>query len=661
MADETKTQIPKPTRQRGPMGRMGGMRRGEKAKDFKGTMRQLLGYIGQHKIAVFTAVAFAVCSVIFNIVGPKVLGQVTTKLFEGLVAKVNGTGDVDFNWIAKTLGFLLCLYLASSICSLIQGWLMTGVTQKICYRMRKEIAAKIAVVPMSYFNGHSKGDVLSRITNDVSTLQQALANSLPSMISAAAQFLGCLVMMFVTEWRMALAAIAVTALGFLIMATVMLRSQKYFTARQENLSTLNGYIEEMYSGHDVVRLSRANEQVKETFGGMNAVLYDAEWRSQFLSGIMQPLMTIIGNLGYVAVCVLGSALAMSGEISFGVIVAFILYVRLFTSPLSTLAQGMTQMQTAAAAGDHVFDFLHEKELPDETGKRPELSPVQGEVEFEHVRFSYPNHPDKIIIKDFSAKVQPGQRQVKRVIAEMGGKNATIVDDDADLDEAVSQVVYSAFGFQGQKCSACSRVIVLDAIYDTFVQRLALAAQSLRIGPAENPENFLGPLADASLQKNVLEYIEIAEAEGKTLVKRSDLPDKGAYVPLLIVEDVMPEHRIAQEEVFGPVLAVMRAKDFDEALELALSTRFALTGAVFSRSPENLAKAREKFRVGNLYLNKGSTGAMVGRQPFGGFNMSGVGSKTGGPDYLLQFMDPRCVTENTIRRGFTPIAEDDDWV
>ena len=210
------------------------------------------------------------------------------------------------------------------------------------------------------------------------------------------------------------------------------------------------------------------------------------------------------------------------------------------------------------------------------------------------------------------------------------------------------------------------MIGLDAIYDTFVQRLALAAQSLRIGPAENPENFLGPLADASLQKNVLEYIEIAEAEGKTLVKRSDLPDKGAYVPLLIVEDVMPEHRIAQEEVFGPVLAVMRAKDFDEALELALSTRFALTGAVFSRSPENLAKAREKFRVGNLYLNKGSTGAMVGRQPFGPAKLGRQSALKSihlgqGPDYLLQFMDPRCVTENTIRRGFTPIAEDDDWV
>lgn len=195
MADETKTQIPKPTRQRGPMGRMGGMRRGEKAKDFKGTMRQLLGYIGQHKIAVFAAVAFAVCSVIFNIVGPKVLGQVTTKLFEGLVAKVNGTGDVDFNWIAKTLGFLLCLYLASSVCSLIQGWLMTGVTQKICYRMRKEIAAKIAVVPMSYFNGHSKGDVLSRITNDVDTLGQSLNQSVTQLITSVTQIIGVLVMM----------------------------------------------------------------------------------------------------------------------------------------------------------------------------------------------------------------------------------------------------------------------------------------------------------------------------------------------------------------------------------------------------------------------------------------------------------------------------------
>lgn len=265
------------------------------------------------------------------------------------------------------------------------------------------------------------------------------------------------------------------------------------------------------------------------------------------------------------------------------------------------------------------------------------------------------------IVEKAAKAQPGQRQVKRVIAEMGGKNAIIVDDDADLDEAVSQIMGSAFGFQGQKCSACSRVVVLDSIYDTFIRRLTLAAQSIKIGPAEDPLYFMGPLADASLVNNVAEYGETAIAEGNLLVKRDDFPATGAYAPLVIVDGIKPEHRIAQEEVFGPVLAVMRAKNFDEALDIALSTRFALTGAVFSRSPENLTKARERFRVGNLYLNKGSTGAMVERQPFGGFNMSGVGSKTGGPDYLLQFLDPRCVTENTIRRGFTPIAEDDDWV
>lgn len=237
---------------------------------------------------------------------------------------------------------------------------------------------------------------------------------------------------------------------------------------------------------------------------------------------------------------------------------------------------------SSAIGYNLVEIFKEVGLPAGVFNYcPGQSSVMGDYLVEHPDISlicFTGSMDVgLHIVEKAAKVQPGQRQVKRVIAEMGGKNATIVDDDADLDEAVSQVVYSAFGFQGQKCSACSRVIVLDAIYDTFVQRLALAAQSLRIGPAENPENFLGPLADASLQKNVLEYIEIAEAEGKTLVKRSDLPDKGAYVPLLIVEDIMPEHRIAQEEVFGPVLAVMRAKDFDEALELALSTRFALTG------------------------------------------------------------------------------------
>ncbi len=264
------------------------------------------------------------------------------------------------------------------------------------------------------------------------------------------------------------------------------------------------------------------------------------------------------------------------------------------------------------------------------------------------------------IQEKAAKVQAGQAHCKRVIAEMGGKNAIIVDDDADLDEAVIGVLYSAFGFQGQKCSACSRVVVLDSIYERFVTRLAAAAEALKIGPSEDPANFMGPVVDERQQKAVRGYIELARSEGRILVER-DVPASGCYVPLTIVEGIRPEHRLAQEEVFGPLLAIMRAADFDEALSLANSTRFALTGGLYSRSPRHLERARREFKVGNLYLNRNIVGALVMRQPFGGFKLSGVGSKAGGPDYLLQFMDPRCVTENTMRRGFTPIAEGDDWV
>ncbi|HCR13264.1 MAG TPA: L-glutamate gamma-semialdehyde dehydrogenase, partial [Desulfovibrio sp.] len=263
------------------------------------------------------------------------------------------------------------------------------------------------------------------------------------------------------------------------------------------------------------------------------------------------------------------------------------------------------------------------------------------------------------IQEKAATVHPGQAYCKKVIAEMGGKNAIIVDDDADLDEAILGVVYSAFGFQGQKCSACSRVIVVDSIYDKFIARLTEACQSLKIGPAEEPENAMGPVVDPSQQAKVEEYLEIARQEGQVLVERQ-ATGQGCYAPLVVVAGIRPEHRLAQEEVFGPILAVMKAANFDEALAWAMSTRFALTGGVYSRSPRHLEKARREFRVGNLYLNRNCVGAMVGRQPFGGSKMSGVGSKSGGPDYLLQFLDPRVVTENTIRRGFTPIDEDDEW-
>ena len=384
-----------------------------------GVLKELFTYSGKLKVPSAVAFLFAVAGAVLTIIGPNLLSQITDLISDAL------GGEIDMAAIGHIGVILLVIYGLSAVFTYVEHYIMATVTLELSRDMRQDLSRKINRVPMSYFSKVSYGDILSRVTNDVSTLQQALANSLPSMISAAAQFIGCLVMMFVTEWRMALAAIAVTLVGFLIMAAVMLRSQKYFSARQENLSVLNGYIEEMYSGHDVVRLSRANEQVKETFGGMNAALYDAEWRSQFLSGIMQPLMTIIGNLGYVVVCVLGSALAMSGEISFGVIVAFILYVRLFTSPLSTLAQGMTQMQTAAAAGDHIFDFLHEEELSDETGKRTALTDVRGEVEFDHVRFSYPNDPDKIIIKDFSAHIRPGQKVA--IVGPTGAGKTTLVN------------------------------------------------------------------------------------------------------------------------------------------------------------------------------------------------------------------------------------------
>lgn len=405
MADETKTQIPKPTRQRGPMGRMGGMRRGEKAKDFKGTMRQLLGYIGQHKIAVFAAVAFAVCSVIFNIVGPKVLGQVTTKLFEGLVAKVNGTGDVDFAWIAKTLGFLLCLYLASSTCSLIQGWLMTGVTQKICYRMRKEIAAKIAVIPMSYFNGHSKGDVLSRITNDVDTLGQSLNQSVTQLITSVTQIIGVLVMMLSISLPLTGVTVLTLPAAAIILAVMIHFSQPYFREQQQVLGSVNGIIEEDFAGQNVIQVFDRAEASIEEFDRQNDRLFISGWRSQFLSGLMMPLMSLVGNMGYVGVVVVGAQLALTGNATPGDIQSFIQYVRNFTQPVQQLGNVSNTMQSMAAATERVFEFLAAPEEEQKADAQiPEKRP--GHVEFDHVKFGYT--PDKTIIHDFSCEAKPGQ-------------------------------------------------------------------------------------------------------------------------------------------------------------------------------------------------------------------------------------------------------------
>ena len=402
-----------------PMGSRG-MRAVEKSKrGILGVLRELMSYSRKLTAPTLVALVFAAIGAVLTIIGPDFLGQITDLMEEGL------TGEIDLAAIGRIGVILLTIYGLSAVFTYAEHYIMSTITLGLSRDLRRDLSRKINAVPMNYFNRVSHGDILSRVTNDVSTLQQALANSMPSIISASAQFVGCLVMMFVTEWRMALADIGVTVLGFLIMALVMLRSQKFFVARQENLSTLNGYIEEMYSGHDVVRISRANAKIKNAFNGMNGALYGADWKSQFLSGAMQPLMNIVGNLGYVVVCVLGSALAMSGEISFGVIVSFILYVRLFTSPLSTLAQGMTQMQTAAAAGDHIFDFLQEEELSRQVDCQPAPEQVRGEVEFSHVRFSYPDNPEKVVIKDFSAHIRPGQKVA--IVGPTGAGKTTLVN------------------------------------------------------------------------------------------------------------------------------------------------------------------------------------------------------------------------------------------
>ena len=391
----------------------------KKSSNPVGALKRTGAYMSSSMGIIIFALVLAALSAVMTIIGPDKIGKMATIMSDGLF-----TG-IDLAAIAKIGVFLAVIYCLSALFGFIQHYIMAVVTLKMSYRMRGELSEKINRVPQKYFNTTSQGDILSRITNDVSTLQQGLTNSLPTIISAATQFVGCLIMMFVTEWRMALVALCITLLGMVLIVAIMSKSQRYFTARQKSLGELNGYVEEMYSGHEVVRISRAVDKVLDHFDGLNAAVYDANWRSQFLSGVMQPLMNVIGNLAYVAMCVFGSVLAINGTIEFGVIISFILYVRLFTSPLTQIAQGMTNMQTASASAHRIFDFLESEELSDESGKTEQIEQVRGAVEFDHVRFSYPDSPDKIIIKDFSAKVQPGQKVA--IVGPTGAGKTTMVN------------------------------------------------------------------------------------------------------------------------------------------------------------------------------------------------------------------------------------------
>ena len=401
-----------------PMGRG---RSTERAKDFKGTIVRLLGYVGRHKVAVVLACVFAVCSVVFNIVGPRVLGSVTTKLYEGLVATVQGTGSVDFEWIGMTLLGLLGLYLASSACNLVQGWLMTGVTQKICYRMRKEIAEKIAVIPMSYFNGHSKGDVLSRITNDVDTLGQSLNQSITQLITSVTQVVGVLVMMLSISLPLTGVTVLTLPVSVVIVLAMVHFSQKYFREQQRVLGTVNGIVEEDFAGQNVIQVFDRSERAVADFEVENDRLFVSGWRSQFLSGLMMPLMSLVGNMGYVGVVVVGAQLALVGQAAPGDIQSFIQYVRNFTQPIQQLANVSNTMQSMAAATERVFEFLA---APEESEpERPQLpARREGRVEFDHVRFGYV--PGKTIIKDFSCVAEPGQTVA--IVGPTGAGKTTLI-------------------------------------------------------------------------------------------------------------------------------------------------------------------------------------------------------------------------------------------
>ena len=395
-------------RKRGPMGRMGrGMQPGEKPKDLKKSIKQLAQYIGKYKIAIFIVMICAACSTVFNVAGPKILGKATTALSEGLMEKIRGTGSIDFARIGTILLFVLGLYLMSALFSFIQGWIMTGVTQKVCYQLRKEISEKINRMPMKYFESRTYGEVLSRITNDVDTLGQGLNQSITTIITSVATLIGVLIMMLSISPLMTLIALVILPISMGLIGLVTKKSQKFFRAQQEYLGHINGQVEEVYGGHLVIKAFNREKDTIEEFEKTNNILYDSAWKSQFFSGLMMPVMQFVGNLGYVAVAILGGYLTIKDVIEVGDIQSFIQYVRNFTQPLQQIAQVANMLQSTAAASERVFEFLEGPE-EDQTVENPvSVENLQGNVEFEHVRFGY--NEDKIIINDFSADVKEGQK------------------------------------------------------------------------------------------------------------------------------------------------------------------------------------------------------------------------------------------------------------
>ena len=388
-------------------GKPGPMGPDEKAKDFKGTMKKLWVYINEYKLGLFFVILFAIGSTVFSIVGPKILGQATTEIFNGLVGKISGGSGIDFEKLGKILIGLLCLYAASALFSFIQGYIMTGISQKMTYRMRKEISEKIHRLPMNYFDKVTHGEVLSRVTNDVDTLSQSLNQSATQMITSVTTLIGVLIMMLSISPLMTLVALLILPISMMMISVIVKHSQKYFRDQQTYLGHVNGQVEEVYGGHNIVKAFNKEEDVIKTFNETNEILYQSAWKSQFLSGMMMPIMQFVGNLGYVGVSILGGYLAIKGSIEVGDIQSFIQYVRNFTQPIQQIAQVANMLQSTAAASERVFEFLDEAEEEQTVPEPVSIEGLKGNVAFEHVRFGY--HPEHIIINDFSVNVKQGQK------------------------------------------------------------------------------------------------------------------------------------------------------------------------------------------------------------------------------------------------------------
>lgn len=398
------------------------MRGGEKAKDFKGTIGKLFRYIGKYKAAVVVVAIFAIGSTIFNVVCPKVLGKATTALSEGIMNKITGNGGIDFTYIGKILLFCLGLYVLSVTFSFVQGFIMTGITQKVCYRMRREVSEKINRMPMSYFESRTYGEVLSRITNDIDTMGNGLNQSITQLITSASTVIGVIVMMLTISPLMTLISVLILPISIMLMMFVIKKSQRFFKQQQEYVGHINGQVEEVYGGHNVIKAFNKENDVRREFHETNETLYKSAWKSQFFSGLMQPIMMFVGNLGYVAVAISGAALAIRGTIQIGDIQAFIQYVKNLTQPVQQVAQVTNMMQQMAAAAERVFELLEEKEEEQIVENPVSTEGIKGEVTFEHVKFGY--NPDQIIIKDFSAHVKPGQQVA--IVGPTGAGKTTMV-------------------------------------------------------------------------------------------------------------------------------------------------------------------------------------------------------------------------------------------